>query len=116
MQPNNISDIEVVIQQALTLEKLTKAKEAQRVSANLSAQNNTGNRSSMGGVQKTASPIQNFSQNPLIDATKPSVPNPSFFSLLQSGKNNSSKTPIESEMNVRFLLFISPVIQTSTFL
>ncbi|CAF1171736.1 unnamed protein product [Adineta ricciae] len=99
MQPNNISDIEVVIQQALTLEKLTKTKEAQRLSANLSAQNSTGNRSPMGGVQKSASPIQNFSQNPLIDATKPSVPTPSFFSSLQGGKNNSSKTPIESEMN-----------------
>ncbi|UJR23629.1 hypothetical protein I4U23_026614 [Adineta vaga] len=93
MQPNNISNLEVVIEQALNLEKRAKTMESPQLTASYSAQS-VVNRS-----PKSSSPMQRFSHNPLMDSTRNSTSTPSFLSSLQLGKNSTSKAPIESEMN-----------------
>jgi len=99
MQSNNISDVEIIIQKALTLERLSRTRESSRSTLNFSSQS-LNNRSMTAGIQKPISPIQNFSQNPLIDSMRNSNSTTPFISPSQSGKNHSSTTSKESEMNV----------------
>ncbi|CAF0729783.1 unnamed protein product [Adineta steineri] len=97
MQSNNINDVESVIQKALSLEKLSKAKES-RLTSSYSALTQS-NRYPTPGSSKPTSPTQNYTQNPMIDAIRNSTSTTPFILLSPPGKINSSKATKESEMN-----------------
>lgn len=99
MQSNNISDVESIIQNALTLERLARTKEMSRSLSNSSLQANQ-NRTVTTGIQKPTTPTQNFSQNPLIDAMRGSNSPTPFIFPSQIEKNHLLKTSKDSEMNV----------------
>ncbi|CAF0853894.1 unnamed protein product [Rotaria sp. Silwood1] len=98
MQPNVISNVENVIQNALSLEKYSRTKQFQRSSSNISSES-TQNRSVITDVQKSTSPIQSFSLNPLIDSIK-SNSTSRLMSLSQMSKPASFNPPKDSEMDI----------------
>ncbi|CAF4179786.1 unnamed protein product [Rotaria sp. Silwood2] len=98
MQPNVVSNVENIIHNALTLEKSSRTKQFQRSSSNLSSES-THNRSITTEIQKPVSPIQSFSQNPLMDSIK-SNSTSRLISLAQTSKPVPSSPSIDSEMDV----------------
>ncbi|CAF1472097.1 unnamed protein product, partial [Rotaria sordida] len=98
MQPNVVSNVENIIQNALTLEKNSRTKQFQHSSSNFPIES-TYNRSVITEIQKPISPIQNFSQNPLIDSIKNNSTN-RISSASQISKPVSSNPSQDSEMDI----------------
>jgi hypothetical protein len=96
MRPNSIYDVEYVIEKALELEKSSRNK-LQHSLSNSSLQSSS-NRSNTAESQKPTSPMQNFSQNPLMNQLRNNSATP-FLLPLQLTKPSTNK-PKESEMNV----------------
>ncbi|CAF3437988.1 unnamed protein product [Rotaria sp. Silwood1] len=80
------------------LEKYSRTKQFQRSSSNISSES-TQNRSVITDVQKSTSPIQSFSLNPLIDSIK-SNSTSRLMSLSQMSKPASFNPPKDSEMDI----------------
>ncbi|CAM4748813.1 unnamed protein product [Rotaria magnacalcarata] len=96
MQPNVVSDVENIIQNALNLEKNSRNNKIRRLST---ASESTNNRSFLSEIPKHTSPIQNFSQNPLLDSTRNNSTN-RFVSSIQPIKPVNSNSAKDSEMLV----------------
>ncbi|CAF5004830.1 unnamed protein product [Rotaria magnacalcarata] len=96
MQPNVVSDVENIIQNALNLEKNSRNNKIRRLST---ASESTNNRSFLSEIPKHTSPIQNFSQNPLLDSTRNNSTN-RFASSIQPIKPVNSNSAKDSEMLV----------------
>ena len=95
MRPNTITDVEDIIQKALELEKTSRNRDLQRSSYSLSQ--SPFIRSSTLEIQKPISPMQNFSQNPLMNQIKTNSLTPF---ILPPKITKSSPTTKESEMDV----------------
>ena len=109
MRPNTISDVDDIIGKALTLEKSSRNKEFNHASSNSLLQS-ISNRSIITDTQRPMSPIQNFSQNPLINSIK-NVSTTPFVSSSQLSKPVSSDASRDSEMDVS-ALFLGILILT----
>jgi hypothetical protein len=94
MRPNTITDVEEIIQKALDLEKISRTRDFQR---SYSPSQSLTIRSSTSEIQKPISPMQNFSQNPLMNQIKTNSSTPFIF---QSKITKPSTTTKESEMDV----------------
>ena len=96
MQPNEISDVENIIQKALSLERTARQSFT-------SSYDGQYNRPLIKELSKPSTPNSNYTCNPLLDSMR-SNSTASFISSAQCSKLTISDSSKDSEMAVRYLI------------